>query len=73
MRKRKTRLLLARDRQALAGHQYAAAFAGNNNCHGVLDHPLSRMMTIVDMHVRRITKAITKILAFALVGVHGPS
>jgi hypothetical protein len=31
------------------------------------------MMTIVDMHVRRITKAITKILAFALVGVHGPS
>jgi hypothetical protein len=35
---------------AQAGIQYAAAFEGNNNCHGVLHHPLSRMMTVVDVH-----------------------
>jgi hypothetical protein len=34
---------------AKAGIQYAAALEGNDDCPGVLDHPLSRMMTVVDV------------------------
>jgi hypothetical protein len=49
---------------------YAAAFEGNNTCHGVLDHPLSRMMTAV---ARRITNQVAKILAFMVVYIHDPS
>src|SRR3954470_12437665 len=33
---------------AKAGIQYAAAVIGSHGCYGVLDHPLSRVMTPVD-------------------------
>jgi hypothetical protein len=56
------------------GIQYAAACEDNNNRHGVLDHPLSRMMTVMDSAwVRRITNRITKILALMVVNIYDPS
>jgi hypothetical protein len=38
----------APDDRLRRGIQYAAAFEGDSNCHGVLHHPRSRMMTVVD-------------------------
>jgi hypothetical protein len=67
---------MARSRHAprRRGIQYAAAFEDNNNCHGVLDHPLSRMMTVVDVHgFYCITNKIAKILAFTVAYIHDPS
>jgi hypothetical protein len=66
------RIFMARSRHAprRRGIQYAAAFEGNNNCHGVLDHPLSRM---IQLWVQRITNKIVKILAFMVVRFQHPS